>query len=248
MTLNSSKTVIFAHRGASGIFYENSLSAFDKAIILGAEGLETDCWLLKDKKTIVLHHDMVISSPNKELNISRADKNEIKKVRLPNGEKILTLREFLERFSNSKAQNGNLLQFSIDLQDLKVGRYIIPVLKEFGVLNRVFLCADSLLKLRRVRKISKNAKLVASNVQDLIIPENFQPKSKICDMNLYAFNIRAQYFESKMLNVLNSAGLKCFIWDLHTEKSLRKYLQFKPDVIYSNYPDLAVKIRNELVN
>jgi len=34
------KPIIFAHRGASGIAVENSITAFQKAIDCGADGLE----------------------------------------------------------------------------------------------------------------------------------------------------------------------------------------------------------------
>ncbi len=34
-----SKPIVFAHRGASGYEYENSMPAFEKAIELGADGL-----------------------------------------------------------------------------------------------------------------------------------------------------------------------------------------------------------------
>ena len=56
MNEKKNRTVVYAHRGASGYELENSYSAFEKAIELGADGLETDCWLSGDKKTVILHH------------------------------------------------------------------------------------------------------------------------------------------------------------------------------------------------
>ncbi len=64
---------------------------------------------------------------------------------------------------------------------------------------------------------------------------------------MYAFNIRAENFESPMQDILNFAELKCFLWDCHTEEELRKCLKYRPDAIFSNFPDLAAKIVSEMM-
>src|SRR3989338_10554346 len=44
-----------AHRGASGHEVENSIAAFEKAIIMGADGIELDVWDCKSGELIVFH-------------------------------------------------------------------------------------------------------------------------------------------------------------------------------------------------
>ena len=55
MTLNQPPLKI-AHRGGSGLWPENTIEAFSNAIGLGAEGIELDVHLSKDK-VLVVHHD-----------------------------------------------------------------------------------------------------------------------------------------------------------------------------------------------
>ncbi|MHA1819689.1 MAG: glycerophosphodiester phosphodiesterase [Promethearchaeota archaeon] len=243
------RPIIFAHRGASGYEYENTLPAFRKGIELGADGLETDCWLLKDGN-IVLHHDKSIRTPELEtpLNISKLTLEEVKEINLPNREKIPTIQEFFDNFADKTSKEGVPIIFSIDLQDIKVGAALVPVIEKYGLTERVVLCGNSFVHLKRVRKINDKVKLVASNMQDIIKKESFAPGSKAKTLNIYAFNIQAEFFEENMKKVLDDENIKCFIWDLHTEENLRKYLKYKPDAIYSNYPDLAVKVNNELNN
>lgn len=52
--------LIFAHRGASGYEIENTMSAFDKAMKLGANGIEIDLQLTKDN-VLVVFHDLNLS-------------------------------------------------------------------------------------------------------------------------------------------------------------------------------------------
>ncbi|GEM04454.1 glycerophosphoryl diester phosphodiesterase [Halolactibacillus miurensis] len=48
-------TLIYAHRGASKYAPENTLSSFKHALVLEADGIETDVQLTKDHAVIVMH-------------------------------------------------------------------------------------------------------------------------------------------------------------------------------------------------
>jgi glycerophosphoryl diester phosphodiesterase len=248
MILNP-KPLVFAHRGASGYEYENTIPAFEMAYEMGADGLETDAWILADGE-VVLHHDKAIEvkQTGEHINISTLNLKELKSLTLPNNTKVPTLREFLEKFAFRTTKAGKPLEFSIDLQDLKVGAAMVPILREFKVIDRVLLCANSMIPLKKVRALDPEVRLVASNQHDQIKPEFFGPTGKFTPTNLYAFNIKGNDFTPEMKENLIKLGLKCFIWDLHHEDCLRKYLAFAPSVIYSNYPDLALKIRAEMFN
>ncbi|MCY8491807.1 glycerophosphodiester phosphodiesterase [Bacillus inaquosorum] len=50
-------TKIFAHRGASGQFPENTMLAFEKGIEAGADGIELDVQLTKDGCIVVIHDE-----------------------------------------------------------------------------------------------------------------------------------------------------------------------------------------------
>ena len=50
---------IIAHRGASYLAPENTLTAFRKAMEIGADGVEMDVQQTGDKK-LVIHHDFLI--------------------------------------------------------------------------------------------------------------------------------------------------------------------------------------------
>lgn len=83
---------ILAHRGASGYAVENSLAAFREARRLGAAGIELDIHASADGALIV-HHDPEIEGAG---GIGALRMEEVRAVRLPNGEQIPTLPEALE--------------------------------------------------------------------------------------------------------------------------------------------------------
>lgn len=49
----------FAHRGFSGKYPENTMLAFEKAIELGADGIELDVQLTKDGVPVIIHDELV---------------------------------------------------------------------------------------------------------------------------------------------------------------------------------------------
>ncbi len=52
-------TLIYAHRGASKYAPENTRSSFNKALVLDADGIETDVQLTKDHAVVVIHDPTV---------------------------------------------------------------------------------------------------------------------------------------------------------------------------------------------
>jgi glycerophosphoryl diester phosphodiesterase len=54
---SSSRPLFYGHRGASGVFPENTLPAFDAAVTAGARALETDIRFTKDNRIMVCHDE-----------------------------------------------------------------------------------------------------------------------------------------------------------------------------------------------
>ncbi len=83
---------VIAHRGASGHALENSISAFRRAIELGADGVELDLHVTRDGG-LVVHHDAELPGlgPIRSLEASA-----IQGVRLANGEPVPFLADALE--------------------------------------------------------------------------------------------------------------------------------------------------------
>ena len=53
------RPLVFAHRGGSALARENTMTAFDNAAALGADGLELDVHLSRDA-VVVVHHDRTL--------------------------------------------------------------------------------------------------------------------------------------------------------------------------------------------
>lgn len=53
------RTLVWGHRGASGYAPENTMVAFEKAVEMGADGIELDVQLTKDGELVVIHDETI---------------------------------------------------------------------------------------------------------------------------------------------------------------------------------------------
>jgi glycerophosphoryl diester phosphodiesterase len=83
---------IIAHRGASGYEYENSRAAFRRAVMLDADGVELDIHATRDG-ALVVHHDADLPGVGP---IATMTRDEVRQVRIRNGETLPLLEEVLE--------------------------------------------------------------------------------------------------------------------------------------------------------
>lgn len=114
---------VYAHRGASGYAFENTLRAFEKAIGLGADGIETDVQLTKDGIPVIIHDADLYRVTGTRRFITELTLEEVRKLKVGRnrwkrllGQPVMTLAEFFEwaRLSDSPPLNIELKETFLD--------------------------------------------------------------------------------------------------------------------------------------
>lgn len=72
------RPMIIAHRGASAYAPENTMSAFQKALSMGAEGIELDVQMSRDGHVVVIHDDKIDRTSNGKGFVKDYNLNELK--------------------------------------------------------------------------------------------------------------------------------------------------------------------------
>jgi len=93
------RPLVIAHRGASAEAPENTLAAFERALALGADGLELDVRLSRDGIPVVFHDATLSRLAGRRVRLDRLTLAELQTVRV-RGEPIPTLVEVLRRTRN----------------------------------------------------------------------------------------------------------------------------------------------------
>ncbi len=109
---------VYAHRGASIEFPENTLAAFRRALELGVEGIELDVHLSADGVPMVIHDATVDRTTNGTGAVADLTQAELQALDAGNGERIPTLAEVFDLV-------GNRLHVDIEVKANTAGEAVL---------------------------------------------------------------------------------------------------------------------------
>ncbi|WP_309090961.1 glycerophosphodiester phosphodiesterase [Domibacillus sp.] len=150
------KPVIFAHRGASGTYPENTMAAFRAAAQKGADGIELDVQMTRDGELVIIHDETVNRTTNGRGAIGRMTLDELAQLDAGSwfspscsGEKIPTLDEFF------KWAAGNKLQINIELKTNKVPyhgieKQVLDLIDAYQMRERIIISSFNFDSIKRV--------------------------------------------------------------------------------------------------
>jgi glycerophosphoryl diester phosphodiesterase len=126
---------VYAHRGASIEFPENTIAAFRRALELGAPGIELDIHLSTEGTPVVIHDESVDRTTNGSGAISEMTLAEIQALDAGNGERIPTLREVFELV-------GDRAHFNLEIKTAVAAEAMLHVLNDFPRVRWATSCFD----------------------------------------------------------------------------------------------------------
>lgn len=157
---------IWAHRGCSQMYPENTLLAFRKASeIEGLEGIELDIQLTKDDHIVVCHDETVDRTTDGTGELKNFTLTQLKELKIDAGngeyEHIPTIEEVLDLLDD-KMQSG--MKLNIELKNSRIlyegmeGK-IIELIHGRGLQENVVYSSFNALSLERIRSIDKRAEI-----------------------------------------------------------------------------------------
>ena len=215
---------------------ENTLSSFNKAVEMGADGIELDVYKSSDNHVIVSHSD-ALEIEGQRYRITKLTLEDIKQINLPKDQTIPTLGEVFEEME--KKTSGKLL-YSIDLKDVRFADLYLDVLKSHDVEQRVFTCLESRLFIKKVWKKEPSCQFVYSTRADE--EGELGDLHKIKPEMISVVNMPHYEITERIISAVHEKGLKMFAWDVNDVEDMQKVATWDVDGVYSNYPDTLLEI------
>jgi glycerophosphoryl diester phosphodiesterase len=168
----------FAHRGASHEAPANTLAAFRRAVELGADGVELDVHLSKDRQLVVIHDFTLETTTNGRGLVQNHTLAELKELDAGSwfgpafaGERIPSLQEVIEAV-------GQRLLLNIELKASRHGPgsgddladAVVHLIEDYHLQDRVVVSSFSPLAVRRAKRTS--ARLSTGLLYDADSPES----------------------------------------------------------------------------
>lgn len=230
-----SQTNVIAHRGfwnTSGAS-KNSIAALVKADSINAYGSEFDVWLTKDGELIV-NHDPIYKGRFIENTASKR----LLKLKLDNGERMPSLRKYLE---TGKELNTRLV---LELKKLKSSEtetkaieQIVAMVKELNLEARVEYISFSLHAVKEFIRLSPRGTPVYYLNGDLTPKELKEMGCAGPDYNAGVFRKHPEWIAE-----CHELGLKVNVWTVNKEEDMKWFIDRKVDYITTDQPVLLQKL------
>ncbi|MBC7328735.1 glycerophosphodiester phosphodiesterase [bacterium] len=229
--------IIVAHRGFSGIYPENTLLAFEKAIEIGADFLELDIHQAKDGNIVVCHDATIDRTTTgcgyiKEMDYSELLKWDAGSWKGYPGEKIPLLSDVFQRV-------GNRIGIFIEIKECNVPD-LVSLIKDFKMEKRIVVGSFNLEYIKQVRNLCGeiSTALISSRM-----PKDLDSLIKF---GIRQLSIEFHQLDKRIVKELVSRGFVVNAWTPDSEEDLKRCLTFGVQFLTTNRPHiLKEKIQRE---
>lgn len=233
--LKSSRPLVFAHRGGAKIGPENTITAFDRGMAAGADGLELDVHLSRDGVAVV-HHDRLLNRTTRgtgPLNARTAA--ELAALEVP------TLRDVLERYR----QAALIVELKEPGGDLAA--VVVDEVRRAEAVDRVCLGSFSVSALRASRAREPRLATSAGRLEVRLALYRSWIHLTPGRVPYRAFQVpetrgRTRVVSPRFVKLAHRAGLVVQVWTVDEPEDIQRLLDWGVDGIISDRPDLAVEV------
>lgn len=237
------RPLVIAHRGASGERPENTLSAFERAIELASDMIETDLHLTRDG-VVVIHHDASLGRLGLPGEIRDRTAAELASLDATLGrgsfEPMPTLLDLLERFGRRMAFNLELKVGESAAYD-GIERVVLREVEARGLLPRMlFSCFDDpvLERLRAACPAARLAVLVSPRLPERVLERAARVAAE-------AVNPHVSLVDRRFVEAAHGAGLAVYPYTANDPAEMTRLLDCGVDGIISNFPALLRRLVDE---
>lgn len=236
-------TKILAHRGASGYAPENTMSAFKKAIEMGADGIELDVHLSKDGHLVVIHDEMLDRTTNGKGMVMNLTLEELKQLDAGSwfsdefkGEKIPTLEEVLKLIHNTSMILNVEIKAGYRLYK-DIEEKTLSMLEKYNMLNSCIISSFDHYSLVRVRELNKQVKTGMLYSASLYKPWEYARSLKVNALHPHYITLTEEFITSA-----HNENFPINTYTVNDEAYMIKLAAAKISMMITNYPDKAKHI------
>ena len=234
--ISFNKNKVIAHRGAwkAQGHPQNSLASLNEAIRLGCEGSEFDVWMTADE-VLVVNHDGDFEG----MEIEESTYAQLLTKKLPNGEKIPTLKEYI---AEGMKQTGTklILEFKPSAiskeRSERVGELSVKTVKEMKAEKWVDYITFS---------YEGGKKAIATDpTANVAYLTGDKSPAQLKEDGFFGFdyNIRVLRLKSDWIKEAQDLGLTVNAWTVNNPEDMKWLLEQNADFITTDEPELLFEL------
>lgn len=237
---------IFAHRGFSGKYPENTLLAFQKAIEVQADGIELDVQLTKDGEIVIIHDESIDRTTNGKGLVVDYTYDQLKEFDasyIYTGKfgfnKIPTLREYFNLIKGTNIITNIELKTGI-FEYVGIEEKVFNLIKEFKLEDRVIISSFNHYSVLRMKALAPNIKCGFLTETWILNPGKYTK-----DNCIECYHPHFAILTPDIVKSLKTFGIEINTWTVNKEDEIRDLISKKVDILIGNFPDLTKRILDE---
>lgn len=229
--------ILFAHRGGAAHAPENTMEAFHLGLRLGANGLESDVWVSKDGRAVLIHGDHVGSR------LKRRKVAATLAADLPDS--IPTLDQLFD-------EAGTDFELSLDIKTRDAIDATVNAVRAASertgtdMVSRTWLCHPDLDTVTGWRERWSDVRLVHSTRLGALDGPPERHAATLFERAIDAVNFRQGDWSGGLTTLYHRFDILCFGWDAHLERVATELLDMGCDAIFSDHVDRMISARDRV--
>jgi glycerophosphoryl diester phosphodiesterase len=237
-TKPESLPIVIAHRGASGYEPENTIRAFEQAISQGAQMIELDLHLSKDRRVVVIHDDDLTRTTDRSGKIAEKTLAEIRRADAGKGERVPTLEETIETARNRS-------ELYLEIKDVGAGEETVRIVRDLAFTKDALIASFDLKLMRQLRSEVSDIRLGlivgVPTLNPFSMSRETIPWALSRRLNFDVLSIETVLCQTMLVDRVKREGRKLYVWTANDEKAYQKIVARDVDGIVTNFPDRLVK-------
>ena len=219
--------LVIAHRGYHAAVPENTLAAFEAAVMAGVNGIETDVRISRDGLPVLMH-DRIIASGQAVTDLARSE------IERTLGYQVPTLDEALEHFPD--------ILWNVEIKTIEALPVVMTVLEKHQAGRRILVtsflhnlvatCASS-LKVNCGILVAHRPRTLSSLLADFNLDGNPRINHIVWDYNV---------LDGALLEQAAVEGYRNFVYGPITKAEHDDCLQLGVDAVITDYPLLMQNV------
>jgi glycerophosphoryl diester phosphodiesterase len=242
----SGRPLVIAHRGAKAYKPENTLAAYALAVEQGADMVEIDIHLARDR-SMPISHDAILERFGREGEIADVSLDELRAMSRSafeakgsdkQYEEIPLLEEVLDQF-------GEVIPFNLEIKTMTEERpypglqkMILDQVVERGLLERTLFSSFSDKVLLELRKLQPEVRLGV--LVDPRAPEGIFERAEACGAE--SINPHFANTDADLVDRAHQKGLAVYVYTVDDPWRMKELFGLGVDGLFSNVPDLLREV------
>lgn len=236
-------TMVLAHRGFSGVYPENTMLAFEKALEAGAHGLELDVQLTQDGIPVVFHDEDLQRVTGVSGLLSQHSWQQLQELEVGSffdppfrGEQIPSLQEVLQLakdrdiFLNIELKNG-IYPYPGLVEK------VVELVREFKRVDGTIVSSFHHPSLLQIKRLDKEMKIGLLYFARLFRPQDYASLMGADSLHPYYLGV-----DSHLVQEVQENNLLLIPYLVNKKEEMKSLLEWGVDAIITDYPDLLWQV------